>query len=114
MEADFDVDVLIPKDNTVGYFEASSVRGASGFPGSIIGEEEPPPPTGPSKSLSSSPSDGAGGICFITTAAYGSGLHPYMKALRSFRDSWLLFVGFVGFIGFIGFIGFVGFVGLKR
>jgi len=110
-EADFAVNLLVPKDNTDGYFEASSYRGVSRSSTTIDTEEEPPPPPGAGASDSSdssedgaiSTSDSSGGRaasdsggCFIATTAYGTRLHPYVETLRSFRDSYLMFIGFVG------------------
>jgi len=112
-EADFAVNLLVPKDNTGEYFEASSHRAVSKSSISIDTEEEPPPPPGGGGSDNSdssedgaiSTSDSSGGRaasesggCFIATTAYGSKLHPYVETLRSFRDTYLMFIGFIGFV----------------
>lgn len=88
--SDSSVTVLVPKDNTGGYFEASS-RGVGRSSTGTGSDEEPPPPPGISVSFTSNPSDGATvsaeGGCFIATAAYGSRPHQYVKTLRGFASN---------------------------
>jgi len=66
------VTLVVPKDNTPGYFEASS-RDASRSSTGTDSDEEPPPPPGINASFISNSSDGATlsaeGGCFIATTA---------------------------------------------
>ena len=73
VEAVSAVNLLVPKDNSGGYFSALSRRSYETPATSTDSDEEPPPPPGISVSFTSNPSDGATlsaeGSCFIATAA---------------------------------------------
>jgi len=63
------------------------------FAGNGGGAQPPPPPGSPGASGSPDTigvATASGGGCFIATASYGSSIHPHVKILRSFRDTYLL------------------------
>lgn len=103
VEANAPVTLLVPKDNTGGYFEATSHRAVSGASTPTESTEEPPPPPGVSVSFTSTSSDGATlsaeGSCFIATSASGSRLHPLKYRAQ------LLLLPLIGFSAIMIYVG---------
>ena len=84
--------LLIPPTNIGGYFSASSTGGDMPIQGADKDDGIPPALPGGVETSGNGGGGGGGGGCFIETAAFGSSLEGYMKALLALVPASLLFL----------------------